>query len=402
MENRERIYLSPPHLTGGELKLIQEAFQSNWVAPVGPHLFLFEEELKKELGINNVLAVNSGTAAMHLALRSLGVGNGDIVIAQTFTFIGSISPAGHLGAKMVFVDSESATWNMDANALERALLHLKENSQLNKVKAIVVVHIYGMPANMTAIIEVAKKFGVPVIEDAAQSIGSKYNSRHTGTLGKLGVFSFNGNKVVTTSSGGAVISGVESLVDRMRFLSQQAREDFEHYEHRELGYNYRLSNVLAGIGRAQLKELSQKVVLKRNIFLRYKEYFTKWARNGVDIQFQEEPSTCFSNRWLSSILVDSTKIKQPIKEIMSATFSEANIESRPLFKPMHMQPVFQQAAFFTGEGLVHDPEGAHSVAGQLFEKGLCLPSGTNMTEHDWQRITDCLDEVLDKVSVIKE
>lgn len=402
MDTPPKIWLSSPHMGGQEQLYVQQAFDTNWIAPLGPNVTAFEEDLKKLSGANAALALSAGTAAIHIAMDLLNVGPGDYVLVQSFTFCGSANPIVYRGAEPVFIDSEAETWNMDPLALQKAIDHLKANGLKDRIKAIIPVHLYGMPAKMNEIMAIAAKEGIPIVEDAAESLGSTYHGRFTGTLGWMGVYSFNGNKIITTSGGGALISNDEEGIKKAFHLATQARDEAPHYQHSKVGYNYRMSNVLAGIGRGQLEVLSDRVEARRQNFDRYQAYFTSWTARGLKISFQQEPDGHFSNRWLSCILIDPEKNGGMDREVVRLAMEAENIECRPLWKPMHMQPVFQQAAFFTGEGLVHDPEGAHSVAGQLFEKGLCLPSGTNMTEQDWQRITDCLDEVLDKVSVIKE
>ena len=384
---------------GSEQSFVQDAFDTNWIAPLGPNVTAFEEDLKKLSGAQSALALSAGTAAIHIAMDLLNVGPGDYVLVQSFTFCGSANPVVYRGAEPIFIDSEEETWNMDPVALQQAIDHLTAAGKKDHIKAIIPVHLYGMPAKMDEIMAIAEAAGIPIVEDAAESLGSTYKQRFTGTMGWMGVYSFNGNKIITTSGGGALISNDTKAIEAAFHLATQARDEAPHYQHSKVGYNYRMSNVLAGIGRGQLEVLTQRVAQRRANFERYKSYFAAHFNGHSPIAFQPELDGHFSNRWLSCILVEPQQNGLNRETIRLAMEAE-NIECRPLWKPMHMQPVFQQAAFYTREGLVQDPDGVLSVAGQLFEKGLCLPSGTNMTEQDWERITHCLDRVLAKVSVI--
>lgn len=371
----QRIYLSPPHMGGDEIKFVHEAFETNWVSPAGPHIDAFEKELAEYNGIEHCAALSSGTAAIHLALIILGVQRGDEVICSTFTFLGSCNPIVYQGATPVFIDSETDTWNMDPGLLEEAILDRLKRGK--KPKAIILVHLYGMPAKLNPITEIAKKYEIPIIEDAAEALGSTYKGQKLGTFGDLGVYSFNGNKIITTSGGGALVSRNEKWIQKARFLATQARDPAPHYQHSEIGYNYRLSNICAGIGRGQLRVLDQRVARKREIFEEYRKAF-----DGLPIQVQPELAGSFSNRWLTTILLSSDN--QKVKPIDVIQILDAhNIESRPLWKPMHMQPVFQHApAFVSG------------VSEKLFATGLCLPSGTAMTDPEIRAITKLVTNAL--------
>ena len=383
MSEKNKIWLSAPHMGGNEQKYMNEAIETNWVAPLGPNVNGFEEDLQQFNGVKHVAALSSGTGAIHLALRILGVERGDYILVQSFTFCGSANPITYDGAVPIFIDSEEDTWNMSPEALGMALKAIESRGELHKVKAIMPVHLYGMPAKLDEIVAIASEYSLPVIEDAAESLGSTYKGRFTGSIGAMGVYSFNGNKIITTSGGGALVSNNEQFIQKARYLSTQARQPAAHYEHTEIGFNYRMSNVLAGIGRGQMEVLNERVSQRRSVFDRYKAYFSKWNEQGMDIRFQEEPDQVFANRWLTAILVDPITNKGLTREKMRLALEEENIESRPLWKPMHMQPVFEDSEFF-GPGLCEE----------LFKIGLCLPSCSSMTEDDWDRIASKLDEVL--------
>jgi dTDP-4-amino-4,6-dideoxygalactose transaminase len=379
--NEQKIYLSSPHMGGEELKFVQEAFETNWVSPVGPHISSFEGELAHYLGSPYAAALSSGTAAIHLALIILGIKSGDEVICSSFTFSGSCNPIAYLQATPVFIDSEPDTWNMDPDLLEMAILDRIKIGK--KPKAIILVHLYGMPAKVDRILKIASHFEIPIIEDAAEALGSSYSGKMVGTFGELGVFSFNGNKIITTAGGGALVSRSKKHVEKARFLATQAREPFPHYEHTEIGYNYRLSNVSAGIGRGQLQVLDNHVAARRRNHSQYAELFaqTPW------IKLLQEPDGAFSNRWLSCILIQNTD-NENINSLSLRVFLDSkNIESRPLWKPMHLQPVF--------EGF---PSYSNGVSEQLFKEGLCLPSGSNLTKADFDRITIAIKDWLVTVS----
>jgi dTDP-4-amino-4,6-dideoxygalactose transaminase len=355
---------------GDEIKFVQEAFDTNWVSPAGPHIDAFEKELAQYNGVKYCAALSSGTAAIHLALIILGVEHGDEVICSTFTFSGSCNPIVYLGATPVFVDSESDTWNMDPNLLEEAIVARIKVGK--KPKAIILVHLYGMPAKINLISEIAKKYEIPIIEDAAEALGSTYNNQKLGTFCDLGVYSFNGNKIITTSGGGALVSYNEKWIRKARFLATQARDHAPHYQHSEIGYNYRMSNVCAGIGRGQLKVLHDRVMRRRAVFELYKKNFA-----GLPISFQPEMPSSFSNRWLTTILIDSAKNQGVTREHIRLALEKENIESRPLWKPMHLQPLFSNAPAYT-----------NGISEGLFENGLCLPSGTAMPDSEVGRISN--------------
>lgn len=371
-----RIYLSPPHLNGSELELVTKAFASNWIAPVGPDIDAFEEEVCAFTGSSHAVALSSGTAALHLALVLCGIGEGDEVLCSTFTFAGSAFPIRYLGATPVFVDSEERSWNMDPALLEQAIKDRMRYGR--KPGACIVVHLYGQAADLDAIIAVCNRYEVPVIEDAAESLGGLYKGRHTGTIASLGVFSFNGNKIITSSGGGMLVGDDKEMMARARYLATQAREPLAHYEHTAVGFNYRMSNIVAAIGRGQLRSIEERVGQKRRLFSSYVEKLA-----GIDgIVFMPEPDYGRANRWLTCITIDPTKIETSPEDIRLALEQE-NIESRPLWKPMHMQPVFSQC-----------PACVNGVSERLFREGLCLPSGTSMSHDDLERIIVCVEKVL--------
>jgi dTDP-4-amino-4,6-dideoxygalactose transaminase len=375
---KPKILLSAPHMGGTEQKYIQEAFDSNWVAPLGPNVDAFEESLSRYTGLKHAAALSSGTAAIHLALILLGVERGDEVIASTFTFSATINPIAYLGAIPILVDSEPETWNMCPDTLEIAI---KDRlSKGKKPKAIIPVHLYGMPAKMGRIIEIANRYEIPVIEDAAEALGSRYNNKSVGSFGKMAVLSFNGNKIITTSGGGALISDDEKLITKARFLSTQARDQAPHYQHSNIGYNYRMSNILAGIGRGQIEILEQRVMKRRENFFFYYRNLKKY---GID--FLKEPNGSFiSNHWLTTILIDPLKTGRSREDLRIALGNE-NIDSRPLWKPMHLQPVFSAC-----------PSYLNGCSEELFNKGLCLPSGSNMSDNDRQRVVNVIIKYLMK------
>lgn len=373
-DSKPKIWLSKPHLSGEEHAFVQEAFEQNWVAPMGPHVDAFERELADYLGGSvHVVALSSGTAAIHLALVLLGITQGDEVLCQSLTFAGSANPATYLGAQPVFIDSEETTLNISPEFLEKAIIDRRSKGK--KVKAIIPVHLYGMPAQMDAINEIAARFEIPVVEDAAEAVGSQHHSSHCGTLGDIGIFSFNGNKIITTSGGGALITKKKEVADRARFLAMQARDEAVHYEHSTIGYNYRLSNISAGIGRGQLKILPERVNQRREIFNWYQKLFS--AIPGVTLL--PEPEGMHSNRWLTTIILNPEKNGGITREVLQAAFEKENIDSRPLWKPMHLQPVYKGAPFY-GDG----------TADRLFAYGLCLPSSSNLTEEERERIKNVI------------
>lgn len=364
-ELQPRIQLSIPHMGDYERQYVEEAFQTNWIAPLGPNVDAFEKEISAYVGIAHAAALSSGTAAIHLALRLLNVERDDIVLCSSFTFVASANPILYQGAIPVFVDSEPATWNMSPLALERALVEYTQKGQ--KPKAIVVVHLFGQSAAMDEIMALSEKYDVPVVEDAAESLGATYRGKQTGTFGKFGIFSFNGNKIITTSGGGMLVSDDEALIERARFLSTQARDPSPHYEHSEVGYNYRMSNVLAGIGRGQLKVLDERVASRREVFFRYQEAFSELPH----IDLMPEPEGSFSNRWLSALSINPEKSAIKPNELI-AELSKSNIEARPVWKPMHRQPLFNGSDYYSHE------EGV-SFCDYLFETSICLPSASSMT-----------------------
>ena len=361
----KRIYLSSPHMSGREMAYINEAFDTNWIAPLGPNVNNFETDLVRYTGCGHVAALSSGTAAIHLAIILLGVGPGDEVIVPSFTFSATVNPVVYQHAIPVFIDSEKETWNMDPELLEKAIKDKRRRAKNKSIKAIIVVHLYGMPANMDDIMAVAEKYGIPVIEDAAEALGSKYNGKSLGSFGDFGVFSFNGNKIITTSGGGALASDNEAMIDKARFLATQARDKAPHYQHSHIGYNYRMSNVLAGIGRGQMEVLDERIQQRRANY----DFYLKSFSSYQGIEFLKEPSDAyFSNRWLTTVIIDANKTGIT-RERLQVELEKENIETRPLWKPMHLQPVFSSY-----------PAYLNGVSESLFNTGLCLPSGSNMTD----------------------
>ena len=358
-----KIWLSSPHMSdeGYEMEYIKEAFDTNWIAPLGPNVDAFEKELAAKVGAKNAAALSSGTAAIHMALKAAGVDEGDIVFCQDLTFSATANPIIYQNATPVFIDSNFETWNMDPNALEKAF------EKYPNVKAVIVVHLYGLSADMDPIVELCKKHNVTLIEDAAESLGTTYKGRHTGTFGEYGIFSFNGNKIITTSGGGILVSDNEERIAKVRFWSTQSRENARHYQHKELGYNYRMSNIAAGIGRGQLKVLDQRIAKKKYIF----EFYKRELGQLEGIQFMPINDWNKPNYWLSCITL-SGKVR-PL-DIIEA-LEKDDIESRPIWKPMHMQPFFKEYDFI-GEG----------ISEKIFENGVCLPSDTKMTDEDLKRL----------------
>ena len=369
-------------MSGREEVYVAEAFATNWIAPLGPHVNAFEEVLAEKVGVAHAAALSSGTAAIHLALIMLEVGPGDVVLCQSMTFSASANPIKYQGAEPVFIDSEADTFNMDPQALETAIID--QRAQGKQIKAIIPVHLYGLPAKMNEIMAIAEKYSIPVVEDAAEALGASLHGRPCGSFGKLGILSFNGNKIITTSGGGALVGNDEALIAKSRFLATQARDPAPHYQHSQVGYNYRLSNVLAGIGRGQMEVLDERIAQRRANFERYRSYFQQWNEQGFHIQFQEEQAGMFSNRWLSCILVDPEKNHGLTRETIRLALEADNIEARPLWKPMHLQPVFKNCAYY-----------GSTTAEHLFDIGLCLPSGSNLTEEDFERIFASLEKVLE-------
>ena len=373
-----KIWLSSPHIGGNELNYIHEAFDQNWVAPLGPNVDGFEKDLAQFLGENvNVAALSSGTAAIHLALIILGVKQDDEVLCQSFTFSASANPITYVGAKPVFIDSEPETWNMCPEALEEAIKD--RTAKGKKPKAIIVVHLYGMPAKMDEITAVAAKYDIPLVEDAAEALGSAYKGQKCGTFGEMSVLSFNGNKIITTSGGGALVCRNLEHKNKAVFLSTQARDHAPHYQHSEIGYNYRMSNISAGIGRGQMEVLQQRVEARR----KNHEFYTELFRNieGVTV-FTEPGADFYSNHWLSAVII-RPEIAGFTREDLRLKFLEYDIESRPLWKPMHLQPVFADAPYY-----------GKKVAEELFENGLCLPSGSNLTDVERKRIKEAISALI--------
>ncbi len=368
-----KIWLSSPHMSGKEFEYVTEAFDTNWIAPLGPHVDGFEKDLCEFTGSKNAAALSAGTAAIHLALVILGVKAGDEVICQSFTFSASANPIAYQGATPVFIDSEKDTWNMCPIHLRKAIV--ERIAKGNKPKAIIPVHLYGMPAKMEEIMSIANEFDIPVIEDAAEGLGSNIMGKACGTFGNLGILSFNGNKIITTSGGGALISENEDYIKQARFLATQARDNAPHYQHSHIGYNYRMSNVCAAIGRGQMTVLQDRVNQRR---LNFKLY-TKHLSGVTGITFVNEPDGYYSNRWLTTILVDPTQTNGVTREDIRLALEKENIESRPLWKPMHLQPIFEKYPFY-GDG----------TAEKLFEDGLCLPSGSNLPEEDIMKVIDII------------
>jgi dTDP-4-amino-4,6-dideoxygalactose transaminase len=368
-----RIYLSSPHMSGEEQKYIREAFVQNWIAPLGPNVDGFERELGAYLGITHVAALSSGTSAIHLALIILGIKTGDEVLVSSFTFSATVNPIVYQGAIPVLIDSEPETWNIDPSLLEEAITDgIRKNK---KPKAIIIVHLYGMPANLDEILPIAGKYEIPVIEDAAEALGSKFRGKHCGTFGVMSILSFNGNKIITTSGGGALLSENAEHICLARKLATQARDQAPHYEHTMIGYNYRLSNILAGIGRGQLEVLDQRIDARR----RNNKMYRKMLAGIPEISFLTEPDErFFSNYWLTTILVNDPD-KKITREKIQISLEEENIESRPLWKPMHLQPVFRQMPSYT-----------NGVSERLFENGLCLPSASTLSEQDMERIVNVI------------
>jgi len=389
-DQNQRIYLSSPHMGGDELSYIQDAFEKNWIAPLGSNVNGFEDDLQRYTGRNHAAVITSGTAGIHLALILCGVKPGDEVICQSFTFTASANPILYQGAAPVFVDSEPDTWNMDPELLEEAIidrLTVAEGEGSSKPKAIVVVHLYGMPAKMDKILAIGEKYDIPVIEDSAEALGSSIDGRKCGTFGKLSVLSFNGNKIITTSGGGALLGDDEAMIKKSRFLATQARDDAPHYQHSEVGYNYRMSNIVAGIGRGQMKILDEHVALRRE---NHQFYFDNLGQSWLTdkrgekmtggesptgVYFLKEPEGYFSNRWLSTVIINPEETGGVTREDIRIALEEENIECRPLWKPMHMQPLYKDAPYY-GNGM----------AEMLFEYGLCLPSGSNMSKGDLEKV----------------
>ncbi|MDL2264893.1 aminotransferase class I/II-fold pyridoxal phosphate-dependent enzyme [Parabacteroides sp. OttesenSCG-928-G07] len=376
---KERIHLSLAHMSGNEQKYIQEAFDTNWVVPLGPNVDGFEKDLEQYLQTDKkIVSLSSGTAAIHLGLLLLGVKPGDEVICQSFTFAASANPIKYLGAKPVFVDSEGETWNISSKYLEEAITDRIEKTG-RKPKAIIVVHLYGMPAKMHEIKQIAEKYDIPLLEDAAEALGSVYKNQKCGTWGNYSVLSFNGNKIITTSGGGALICPNEASANEAKFYATQARDQAPHYQHSRIGYNYRMSNICAGIGRGQMSILNEHVARRREIHQIYAERLSNYP--GITV-FQNNDKTVYSNYWLTCILIDPSLAGYD-REKLRLAMEDANIEVRPLWKPLHLQPVFEDYPFY-GE----------KTSELLFEKGLCLPSSPILTEKDLDRILSVFEKTM--------
>jgi dTDP-4-amino-4,6-dideoxygalactose transaminase len=371
----QSIFLSSPHMGDSELSFVQEAFSTNWIAPVGPHVDAFEQEFCESVGCDHAGAFSSGTAALHLALQLAGVEAGDEVFCSTLTFVATANPIAYLGAKPVFIDSDRTSWNMDPQLLIEALD--QRAKQGNLPKAVVLVHLYGQSADIDPILQACNRYEVPLIEDAAEALGATYKDRTPGTFGLMGIYSFNGNKIITTSGGGMLVSDDSALIAKAKFLSTQARDPAPHYQHSEIGYNYRLSNVLAGIGRGQLRVLADRVNARRRNF----EMYQSALSDLPGVEFMPEADYGRSTRWLSCLTINPAKFGCDREQVRLA-LADQQIESRPVWKPLHSQPIFANCEVIGGQ-----------VAENLFENGLCLPSGSNLTESDVNRVIDAIRSV---------
>tara|TARA_R110000868_G_scaffold347863_4_gene608811 strand:+ start:2141 stop:3280 length:1140 start_codon:yes stop_codon:yes gene_type:complete len=377
--NNSKIWLSSPHMGGNEQKYVQEAFDTNWVAPLGPNVNGLEKDIENYLGSEcHVGALSSGTAAIHLGLILLGVQAGDEVICQSMTFSASANPILYLGALPVFIDSEKETWNLCPQALEEAIVDRIAKGK--KPKAIIAVHLYGVPYKIDEITAIAARYEIPILEDSAEALGSSYKGQKCGTFGTIGVLSFNGNKIITTSGGGAIVTKTKELKEKAIFLATQARDAAPHYQHSEIGYNYRMSNICAGIGRGQMEVLDQHVAARREMHGFYQELFKD--KEGITV-FAPTNDDYYANHWLTTIVVDSVLTNGLTAEAIRLALDQENIESRPLWKPMHLQPVFEQYPYY-----------GSTVAEKLFETGLCLPSGSNLGDEDRARITAAFIKIL--------
>jgi dTDP-4-amino-4,6-dideoxygalactose transaminase len=379
-ELSQRIWLSSPHLGDEETAFVEDAFKTNWIAPLGPHVDGFERELAAHVGIGHAAAVSSGTAAIHLALLLLGVKPGDTVFCSSLTFVASCNPILYCSAQPVFIDSEPASWNMSPAALERAFEWARRENRMPR--CVIVVNLYGQSADMDALLPLCEKYGVPMLEDAAESLGALYKGRASGTFGEIGVYSFNGNKIITTSGGGMLVARDQASMDRARKLATQAREPAPHYEHVEVGFNYRMSNVLAGIGRGQLKVLDERVSQRRRVF----EVYRRVLADLPQLQWMPEAPGCVSTRWLSCFTL-AGEAPQARRDAVLRALERHSIEARPVWKPMHLQPLFRGAPYFS-----HATD--DDVAARLFDSGICLPSGSNLTDIQLERVSDYLRRAL--------
>ena len=382
MSIKPRIHLALAHMSGYEKEYIDQAFETNWIAPVGPNVDAFEREMATYVGAKGAVALSSGSAAIHLAIKLLGIQRGDTVLCSSLTFSASANPIVYEGGEPIFIDSEPQSWNMSPLALARALKDAKEESKLPK--AAIIVDLYGQSADMDPLMDILDAYQIPVIEDAAEALGATYKEKACGSFGKFSVLSFNGNKIITTSGGGMLLSDDLEALNKARFWATQSREKARHYEHKEVGYNYRLSNVLAGIGRGQLKVIEERVTQKRQIFDRYYE-----ALNNIPgVSFMPEASFGRCNRWLTTLTLDPQLIQTDINHILDVLERE-NIEARPVWKPLHSQPVFQGCRYYPHEQSL-------SVSDELYQTGICLPSGTSMSTGDQDRVIEVLTSCLDK------
>lgn len=371
----QRIYLSPPHMGQFERQYIEEAIESNWIAPVGPHIDAFEREIAEYAGLHGAVALSSGTAAIHLAIKLLGIGKGDLVFCSSLTFVASINPALYEGITPIFIDSEPNTWNMSPTALERAF---EDANKIGKLpKAVIIVNLYGQSASMESLVPICELYDVPIIEDAAESIGATYKGKKSGTFGRYGMYSFNGNKIITTSGGGMLISNDTEALKKAKFWASQSADPAPHYQHSEIGFNYRLSNILAGLGRGQLRILEERVVARRAIFERYYNALVHIEGTG----FMPEIANGRSTRWLTAMTIDD-KCNTKRNKVLQA-LSDNNIEARPVWKPMHLQPLFKGCKYYPHEQ-------GKSVSDELFDKGICLPSGSSLSIENQDRVIDII------------
>lgn len=380
----KKIYLSSPTMHGEEQKFIQEAFDTNWVAPLGPNVNAFEKEMAEYVGIAHTSALSAGTAAIHLALRILGIGEGDVVFVPSLTFSATCNPVVYEKGTPVFIDSETDTWNMNPEALKKAF------EKYPNPKAVIVVHLYGTPAKLDEIMEICAEHQVPLIEDAAESLSSTYKGKHTGTFGKIGIYSFNGNKIITTSGGGMLVSEDEEITRKATFLATQARDAARHYQHSQIGYNYRMSNITAGIGRGQLLHLTEHKALKKAIYQQYLKAFADIPEITLNPLNKDGDANC----WLTCMTIQEGCEVTP-DEVMDA-LAEQNIESRPIWKPMHLQPVFAECDYITAEGSVRETPGAADISADIFNRGLCLPSDIKNTKEDMELIIDIVRKCFGK------
>ena len=382
-EENKRIYLASPHMGGLEEVFVKEAFDTNWIAPLGANVDGFEKELSEYVGSKTGAALASGTAAIHMALKAVGVKKGDKVFCSSLTFAASCNPIIYEGGIPVFIDSEPESHNMSPVALEKAFKAYEEKEEMPK--AVIVVNLYGQSADMDKIIEICKKYNVPIIEDAAESLGATYKGKHSGTFGEYGIYSFNGNKIITTSGGGMLVSNNEEGIAKVRFWSTQARDKARHYEHTELGYNYRMSNIVAGIGRGQLRVLEDRIAKKKEIFETYKEAF----KEIEDIEMMPVCEYGEPNYWLTTITLNEKSKVKPLDIILA--LEKENIESRPIWKPMHIQPYYKEYDFYS-----HNDEDKVSVSEDIFNRGVCLPSDTKMSNHDMNRVIRIIKNLFQK------